>query len=366
MRIAYGVHGYGRGHATRALAAREALGQRHEVRLFAGGDAYDLLSAQAPVTRVPCLGLAYKDGRRSTWLTLQNNLPALLDLMRRGPGVDRVVESMRDFAPDVVICDAEPWTNAAGQKLGVPRIGFDHFGVLVHCHVALPMLDWLESVVDRLTYRWLMRWPERVLVSSFFEARPRRQGVQVVGPLLGEQVRQFSPSAGEHLLVYFNQGCSQVSDRMLDTLASLDGEVRLYGLGRVGEQGRLTFRAPSREGFLRDLASCRAVLSTAGNQLMGEAMAYAKPVLVVAEETVEQRLNAREIVRMGIGESLHPTQLDRRSILAFLARADGYAARAREVASDGRARAIEWLEHWMHELCKAKPEARLGAAARAV
>src|SRR5688572_3770598 len=173
MRIAYGVHGYGRGHATRALAVRQALGQRHEVRLFAGGDAYELLCEEAPVTRVPCLGLAYKDGRRSTRLTFENNLPALLDLLRHGPGVGRVLQDLRDFAPDVVICDAEPWTNAAGQRLGVPRIGFDHFGVLVHCKVALPWLDWLESLADRMAYRWLMRWPERVLVSSFFRAKPR-------------------------------------------------------------------------------------------------------------------------------------------------------------------------------------------------
>jgi uncharacterized protein (TIGR00661 family) len=362
MRIAYGVHGYGRGHATRALAVREALGQRHEVRLFAGGDAYELLSAQAPVERLPCLGLAYEKGRRSTWRTLQRNLPALVDLLRQGPGVGRVLASMRDFAPDVVICDAEPWTNAAGQKLGVPRIGFDHFGVLVHCQVALPWLDWLESMADRLAYRWLMRWPERVLVSSFFRAKPRRQGVEVVGPLLGEQVQKFAPSTGEHLLVYFNQGSSQMSERMLGALESLGGEVRLYGLGRVGQHGRLRFRAPSREGFLADLASCRAVLSTAGNQLMGEAMAYAKPVLVVAESTVEQRLNAREIVRMGIGESLLPAELDQRSILAFLSRADAYAARARELAIDGRAQAIEWLERWIGELSAERREARLGAA----
>jgi uncharacterized protein (TIGR00661 family) len=289
-------------------------------------------------------------------------MPALLDLLRHGPGVNRVLGSLRDFAPDVVICDAEPWTNAAAKKLGVPRIGFDHFGVLVHCRVALPWIDWLESIADRLAYRWLMRWPERVLVSSFFRAEPRRRGVEVVGPLLGEQVQKFAPSLGEHLLVYFNQGSSQMSERMLDALGSLGGEVRLYGLGHVGERGRLRFRAPCREGFLADLASCRAVLSTAGNQLMGEAMAYAKPVLVVAEETVEQRLNARELVRMGIGESLLPAQLDQRSIQAFLSRADAYASRARELKSDGRAQAIELLERWMHELCRERPEARLVAA----
>jgi uncharacterized protein (TIGR00661 family) len=361
MRIAYGVHGYGRGHATRALAVLDALAARHELKLFAGGDAHELLGVRFPVTRVPCLGLAYKGGQRDTWLTLQSNLRRLLDLVRGGPGLQEVACSMRQFAPDVVICDAEPWTNAAAQKLGIPRIGFDHFGVLVHCEVALPLGDWIESLLDRVAYRWLMRWPERVLVSSFFQARPRRPSVKLVGPLLGPQVRLFQPSLGQHLLVYFNQGSSQLTPRMLDELASLGHEVRLYGLGRTDSRGPLSFRAPVREAFLADLASCRAVLSTAGNQLMGEAMAYAKPVLVVPESTVEQRLNAREIVRMGIGESLPAAQLDRGSIQRFLARADAYAARARELSSDGQAQAVEWLERWLHELSEARGVTRLGA-----
>jgi uncharacterized protein (TIGR00661 family) len=361
MRIAYGVHGYGRGHATRALAVLDALAARHELQLFAGGDAHDLLRTRFPVSRVPCLGLAYRHGRRDTWLTLRNNLQHLTDLLRGGAGVTAVASEMRDFAPDVVICDAEPWTNAAAQKLGVPRISFDHFGVLVHCEVALPLADWFESLLDRLAYRWLMRWPERVLVSSFFRAEPRRPSVKLVGPLQGALVRRFQPSVGQHLLVYFNQGPSQLTPRMLEELASIGSEVRLYGLGCAGQRGAIRFRAPMREGFLEDLASCRAVLSTAGNQLMGEAMAYAKPVLVVPEATVEQRLNAREIVRMGIGESLQPAQLDRGAILAFLARADAYAARARELGSDGQAQAVEWLERWVHELSKSKAAPRLGA-----
>jgi uncharacterized protein (TIGR00661 family) len=359
MRIAYGVHGYGRGHATRALAVLDALAVRHEVKVFAGGDARDLLGTRFPVTPVPCLGLAYKHGRRDTWLTLKSNLPKLLDLVRSGPGVAAVAAAMRDFAPDVVICDAEPWTNAAAQRLGIPRIGFDHFGVLVHCEVALPLGDWLESFIDRVAYRWLMRWPERVLVSSFFRARPRRPSVKLVGPLLGALVRRLQPSRGEHLLVYFNQGSSQLTPRMLDELAALGNEVRLYGLGREGRQGPLTFRPPLREGFLEDLASCRAVLSTAGNQLMGEAMAYAKPVLVVPESTVEQRLNAREIVRMGIGESLSAAELDRAAISRFLARADAYGARARDLTTDGQAQAVEWLERWVHELSKSSAAAPL-------
>jgi hypothetical protein len=47
--------------------------------------------------------------------------------------------------------------------------------------------------------------------------------------------------------------------------------------------------------FLEDLAGCRAVISTAGNQLIGVALYLCKPVCVMPEacvECVEQRLNA--------------------------------------------------------------------------
>ncbi|MEO8180177.1 MAG: glycosyltransferase family protein [Deltaproteobacteria bacterium] len=362
MRIAYGVHGYGRGHATRALSVLQALSARHEIRLFAGGDAYDTLHAYYPVQRVPCLSFAYARGRRSHWQTLRKNLPALGELLRSGPSVRAVLAELERFAPDAVVCDAEPWTRVAARRLGVPTIGFDHFGVLVHCRVALPFADWLESFLDRALYRLLTGGSERVLVSSFFGALPRRAGVQVVGPLLGDQVGRLESVAGEHLLAYFNQGLAQLSLPVLDVLASLGREVRLYGLGREGSLGRLQFRPPHREAFLADLASCRAVLSTAGNQLMGEAMACAKPVLAVPEATVEQRLNAREIVRLGIGESLGWSELTPDSIRAFLERAEGYGRRARALSRDGRSEAVAWLERWLVELSKPKCPALAAAA----
>ncbi|MBN1512501.1 MAG: hypothetical protein JXB13_10840, partial [Phycisphaerae bacterium] len=55
MKIAYGVHGFGRGHAMRARAVLPELFRRHEVLVLAGGDAYHALSADFAVTRIPTL-----------------------------------------------------------------------------------------------------------------------------------------------------------------------------------------------------------------------------------------------------------------------------------------------------------------------
>jgi uncharacterized protein (TIGR00661 family) len=363
MRIAYGVHGYSRGHATRALPVLEALSERHELLLFAGGDAHEMLEQRFDVQPIPCLGFVYERGRRSNLRTLVANWPKLLELAARGPSVRAVVSRLAEFRPDALISDAEPWTHLGGALLGVPRIGFDHFGILVHCRVRLPWLDWCKSLFDRVTYRWLMQSPERVLVSSFFDAAPEQSGVRVVGPILREQLLATAPTRGEHVLAYFNQGSVQLSDAVLDALSDAGPEIRLYGTRHVGERGKLRFRPPGLDPFLEDLAACRAVISTAGNQLVGEAMALGKPLLVLPEATVEQRLNAREIVRLGIGEQLSLSALTAEAIEGFLARAPSYAEQCLARARDGRAEAIQILERWIGELGRRPRAAELSQVA---
>ncbi|MCC6217662.1 MAG: hypothetical protein IT376_22580, partial [Polyangiaceae bacterium] len=344
MRIAYGVHGYSLGHATRAGAVIDALTLRHQVQIFAGGDALAHLTAQGKrVTEIPSLGFAYARGRRSNLRTLMRNLPLLGDLSLGGRRLERVIAQMKASRPDVLVSDAEPWTHAAARRLGIPRIGFDHFGVLVYCKVGLPLGDRLKSVFDRAAYRALMGRPQRVLVSSFFDAQPTAPGIRTVGPVLREAVHRFRPGDRGHLLVYLNQGTLQLTDRLLAVLQSVGRRVLVYGTSRRGRLGSVHFRPAGNLEFLRDLADSHAVISTAGNQLVGEAMHFGKPMLVMPERCVEQRLTAAEIVRLGVGEEVALAALSAGVIERFLGRAPAYARNARARARDGRRDAVEQL-----------------------
>src|SRR5262249_4918723 len=137
MRILYGVHGYGRGHATRTLAVLPHLAARHQLLILAGGDAYQTIAPDYPVVRIPTLGFAYSRGqgarRRSNWHTFRHNCPAILDLLWGGPTSALVREVVSAFAPDVVIADAEAWTHHAADALQIPRISFDHIGIMTYC-----------------------------------------------------------------------------------------------------------------------------------------------------------------------------------------------------------------------------------------
>src|SRR5215470_3338672 len=82
VRILYGVFGYGRGHATRALGVLPHLLARHEVLVLAGGDAYETLRlAGLPVVAIPTLAYVYRrDGRRCVWRSLLGNARGIADL----------------------------------------------------------------------------------------------------------------------------------------------------------------------------------------------------------------------------------------------------------------------------------------------
>ncbi len=351
MRIAYGVHGYGRGHATRALAVLADLVRRHDVLILAGGDAYDAMHREHPVVRIPTLGYYYrKNGTRSNWQTLKRNGPAVLDLFFHGPASQMVEDALRDFRADVAISDAEPWTSHTARRLGIPRIGFDHFGIMAHCR---PEMSWCDRVVssrDAWVYRRLMGQPERVIVSSFYDAPPLRPGVTVIGTLLRREVFGVKPSRGEYLLGYFNKGMHLFSRRVEAALRAQPCEVRVYGTRRKGSDGNLTYCPPSNVRFLEDLAGCRAVISTAGNQLVGEALHYGKPMLVMPEDCPEQRINALAVERLGIGAQVSQSAISAEVVRGFLSDEPKFLDSIRRAARDGRREALDAIERCLVEL----------------
>jgi uncharacterized protein (TIGR00661 family) len=343
-RIVYGVHGYGRGHATRARAVLPALTERYEVLVLAGDEAYRFLKDDYRCVRIPVLRFVSRpDGRRSTWRTIRRNAPAMLDLAWGGPVTGFVQGVLEDFAPEAVVSDSEPWTHRAARELGLRRVSFDHYGILLHCRLPIPWTDRLALRFESRIYRFIVPPSHREIVAAFFGGEPRHDRVTVVGPILRPEVLEIEPTAGDHLLVYFQPRTVKILERVVDVLRALPVRARIYGPGKTGVEGNLEFRPIGNRPFLEDLASCRAVVSTAGNQLISEAIHYGKPLFLFPEEALEQRLNAHFVKAWGIGDWTTPARLRSGALEVFLGRVDGYAARIPERRRDGVAEAVDAL-----------------------
>ena len=360
MRIAYGVMGYGRGHAMRTMSVLPALMAEHEVTIFAGADAYEVLAPRFPTVRIPIIGYQYSAaGTHSLGKTIAKNFTPMSDLLFGGDGMAQVEHEFRTRDIQAVISDSEAWTHRVAQKLNIPRISFDHVGIIAYCKPHFPPDLWALGQRDAWGYRALMGVPERILISSFYPAEGAYPQVKVIGPMLRDEVLAAVPTTGDYLLAYFNKGEHQYLPHIDRALRLLDTRVIVYGTKHRGLHDNLDFRAPSVDGFVRDLAGCRAVLSTAGNQLIGEAIHFGKPILALPEKAFEQRLNAHMIERMGVGQAgdlmrLTPSDIDR-----FLGNDGWFRSNMDQHRGNGRRSAIDTLRGYLSDLAQPQMPRRI-------
>ncbi len=358
MKIIYGVMGYGRGHAMRTAAVLPALMKTHDVLVLAGEDAYEMLHKRFPTVKIPTIGYVYdQSGRISPPLTIRRNASPMTDLLLGGAATRRVEQLIRDHQTDLVISDSEAWTHRAARRMGIPRISFDHVGIIAYCKPPLPREDWLLGHRDALGYLSLMGIPERILVSSFYPAIPRWAGTEVIGPLMRDEVLAQTASDGDYLMAYFNKGEHQYLPHVEAALKGLSIPVKVYGTTRRGRDGNLHYRPRANEAFVQDMAGCRAMLSTSGNQAMGEAIHFGKPVFVLPEDCFEQRLNAFMVERMGIGRRSSFADISSDQIEEFLLNENGYRANMDTHRRDGRREAVQTLHRFIAELSGAKSAA---------
>ena len=120
--------------------------------------------------------------------------------------------------------------------------------------------------------------------------------------------------------------------------------------GTTGSEGNLQFRPTANRPFLDDLASCRAVLATSGNQLISEAIHFGKPMLLMPEQSLEQRLNAQIVTRWRIGMQTRPQRVTGELLRTFLDRCDEFAANIPAHRRDGLTEAVAAIDGAVDEL----------------
>jgi uncharacterized protein (TIGR00661 family) len=122
--------------------------------------------------------------------------------------------------------------------------------------------------------------------------------------------------------------------------------VRIYGLGARPNSGRLRFFDIDPNRFVSDLAHCRGLVCTAGNQLIGEALYLQKPVLALPEpKNFEQEINGHYVAQNGIGlvaDMLKVTPFD---VSRFIDHVDAFRNNMDSSFANGNRLVLERLQH---------------------
>ncbi len=344
-RIVYSLAGEGRGHATRVRAVVEHLRHAHEFTLLAPSVAYDFLAGvyagtEVQVRRIPGLLFHYRRKKFSYWKTIREGVSYLA----RFPSLVKSMRGLLDeFEADLAITDFEPALPRAARKSGVPVISINHQHFLVAYDLTgvPPSAQFQAAVTSPLIHAYCLHASDRVVSAFYFP--PLKRGYENViqaGVLLRPEMRR-PPDDGEHVLVYLKRFAEP---NLMQALAECGREVRIYGLGQRRDEGNLRFFEVNEEGFVNDLASCTALVSGAGNQLVGEALYLKKPVLAMPESGLfEQQINGYFLKAGGGGDSVSRESLDGRVLRRFLDARDEYASRIDSSRMDGIPTVLETI-----------------------
>ncbi len=349
-RIIYSVSGEGRGHAARARALAEALCDRHEIRIYCYGQSYEMLEpvyrdhGRVEVRPVEGMEFQYNAGKRLDYVgSLFHNLPFLMSVSDK---VAVLESEIVRFGTDLLISDFEPLLPRAAFNTEIPFITLDHQSFLVTMDLKKLPLRLQAYATFFAPFVHTFYPPERVmgLVSSFFDG-PVRKDVfdrRHIGVLLRPEVRNAVPRHDGHILAYVRRDSSTT---FLDTLATMDRPVKIYGLGEQTARKNLTFHPVDAVRFVEDLAGCEGLVCTAGNQLIGEAIHLGKPILAMPEKgNFEQDINAYYIRTQGAGMTVPQAKLSPADLKTFLRDLPTLAASQKKLRRDGTAEAVAWVE----------------------
>ena len=394
MRILYGVAGEGLGHAMRSQAvAQHLIAQGHDVRVLAAGRAAQALSPHLPYVRqIEGLELAIAGNKIDRTGTLLHNLSRALGNVRHNyaawqdlllePAALAVEEPLQlavnapaprmparpplrlapqkhaplaSFAPELVISDFESWSWCCARMHGLPFLAIDNcqsINRLAHPK-AVRAGQRASFELARAIVKAKTPGADHYVVTTFFKAEVIKKRTTTVPPILRDAALRALPRDGAHVVVYQSaEGWRDLPD-VLKRFPNVD--FHIYGFRRDitddVREDNLLFRPISERGFLQDLASCRAVIASAGFTLMSEALWLRKPMLAVPlAGQFEQMLNARWLEHLGYG--MMAETLGRKAIVRLLERGDTCREKMRRHRQHGNAEAFEVIDRQVERLAR--------------
>lgn len=325
-RIFYGVNGEGLGHISRTLAVIEHLPPTCEVHVFTYGKAYEYMQRQhyPHIHRIEGMMFSFKRGQVNYWKTTKE----AVWFMMTNKNQEFILQKAEELSPTLFISDYEPSIPRAAHALRKPILSIDNQHRFAYNDFSdLPLHLRMYGWGCGLFTKWIIPWPDQAIVSTFHydHIRPSHKKFIVTNGLIRKSLEQAVPKKRDFVLVYSRESISQ---RLLEILKNTKNNCyKIYGVHRASwdtyapcDQFEFCELGP---GFGEDLANCRCLVGSAGNQLISEARFLGKPILAVPEpRQYEQSVNAFYVGKLGLGVGIELHRLTPSIIEDFVNGAD--------------------------------------------
>jgi uncharacterized protein (TIGR00661 family) len=318
MKVVFIVQGEGRGHLTQAISLRQILhGAGHEVVAVliggAGGKetpAFFTDQMQVPVFPFLSPNLLYDSSKGSICVgkTIRTHLLRSATYLGSLRTIHRHVQTI---GPDLIVNFYEVLGGLykVTYRPQVPMVCVAHQYLLLHPQFPFPKNSWLDRQIVQINTRLTALGADRKLALSFRRfSSASEHGLTVVPPLLRWEMKKLEPTNEDFALVYLTHPSLS---RQVVAWHEQHPELPLHCFWDnpdapevLRADDTLTFHRLNGPKYLRMMAACRALVTTAGFESVCEAMYLGKPVLMVpVPKHFEQACNAIDGVLSGAGAS---------------------------------------------------------------
>jgi uncharacterized protein (TIGR00661 family) len=285
------------GHLSQALALAE-LTPQHEYLFIGAGTVREVVKLGYSFLEAPLLATSYANNKVDIAATIRNGSRVLLG---RNPSGRRIIAQIERFSPSLAFTAYEYFTPTIAKELGIGCISLDNHHFLTKLRYEMPKGQMLSRFFYALPLELMFSKADHYFISAFYQFQPRNpETTDVFPPILRKDIMNIRPMEGEHIFVYQT---SPTFSKLVPELEKSANRYIVYGYGEKPGSRNILFRPPSRVGLLKDLATCRYVISNGGHNLISEALFLGKPVYSYPIHLAyEQFFNAHMVKALNYGD----------------------------------------------------------------
>lgn len=314
MKFLFIVQGEGRGHMTQAIAFSKMIEkQGHELAGVILGKSKrraipEFFSREiaSPIHFVESPNFASDKNEKQILIgkTIRKNLAKVATFWRSLKEINQIVKVEK---PDIIL---NFYDLLGGIYNGIfqPKADYwviGHQYLIDHPNFKFAPAKGLNKFFFKFNTQMTALGASKILALSFYELESADK-ITVVPPLLREEVKELTPTSGDFFLTYIvNSGYGDEVFSFAKANPHLN--IRAYWDKKDAAETEypltnLRFHRVHDQKFLRDMAACKGLVSTAGFESICEAMYLGKPVMVIpVKGQYEQACNALDTVHSGAG-----------------------------------------------------------------
>jgi uncharacterized protein (TIGR00661 family) len=309
-KILFGVAGEGLGHSARAkIVIQHLKKQGHKVKIITYHQGYwDLKNEFNDVKKIFGLRFSHKNGKTTYPGTVLENIKKTPEATKSFQDVKKIIKK---FNPDIIFTDLEPLSSLVAHLYKIPLVSIDNQHRITQGEVEYNKKWILDYYLNKMGVSTVAFNANAYIITSFFDFKITHPNTYIVPPILQNKIFRAHPTRGEHILVY---NTTTDVKTFLDLLKNRPETFIIYGPNKNKQEKNCIFKKQSKNQFLKDLISAKAVIASAGFTLISEAIQLKKPYLALPiKKRIEQLINAHYLKKLNYGdysENLSPEEID--------------------------------------------------------